>query len=138
LLSASSDTFVSTTAGVLANATPDTKVVIMKDLIDENGKPVPGYFNPQTNTIYLDSVTGMNSHVLLHESGHSAMSHELDNPNSALARQLQQILDKVKDSLGSAYGATDVHEFAAEAWANQGFRAKLQSMHLDGGFEKNP
>jgi hypothetical protein len=133
LLSAESDAFVARTAGVLANVTPDTKVVIEENLVDENGKRVPGYFNPQTNTIHLDSVTGMNSHVLLHEAGHSAMSHELDNPNSALTRQLQQILDKVRDSLGSAYGATDVHEFAAEAWANQGFRAKLQSMHLDGG-----
>jgi len=133
LLSASSDTFVSTTAAKLAGVSPDTKVVIEEDLVDENGKRVPGFFNPQTNTIHLDSVTGMNSHVLLHEAGHSAMSHELDNPNSALARQLQQILDKVRDSLGSAYGATDVHEFAAEAWANKEFRAKLQSMYPDGG-----
>jgi hypothetical protein len=133
LLSASSDTFVSTTAAKLAGVSPNTKVVIEEDLVDENGKHVPGYFNPQTNTIHLDSVTGMNSHVLLHESGHSAMSHELDNPNSVLARQLQQILDKVKDSLGTAYGASDVHEFASEALANKEFRAKLQSIYPDGG-----
>jgi hypothetical protein len=133
LLSASSDPFVSTTAAKLAGVSPNTKVVIEENLVDENGKRVPGYFNPQTNTIHLDSVTGMNSHVLLHESGHSAMSHELDNPNSALARQLQQILDKVKDSLGTAYGASDVHEFASEALANKEFRAKLQSIYPDGG-----
>jgi len=133
LLSASSDTFISTTAAKLAGISPNTKVVIEEDLVDENGKHVPGYFNPQTNTIHLDSVTGMNSHVLLHESGHSAMSHELDNPNSVLARQLQQILDKVKDSLGTAYGASDVHEFASEALANKEFRAKLQSIYPDGG-----
>ena len=133
LLSASSDPFVSTTAAKLAGVSPNTKVVIEENLVDENGKRVPGYFNPQTNTIHLDSVTGMNSHVLLHESGHSAMSHELDNPNSALARQLQQILNKVKDSLGTAYGASDVHEFASEALANKEFRAKLQSIYPDGG-----
>jgi hypothetical protein len=54
LLSASSDTFVSTTAAKLAGVSPNTKVVIEEDLVDENGKRVPGYFNPQTNTIHFD------------------------------------------------------------------------------------
>lgn len=74
----------------------------------------------------------MNTHVLLHEVGHSVISHELDNPDSQLARQLKQIFDDVKDTLDTAYGAQDVQEFAAEALANPEFRAKLQGINPQG------
>jgi len=132
LLAASSDKLVAETAARFVGVNANTKVEIRDNLVDESGRPAPGFYDPATNTIYLDSVSGMNSHVLLHENGHAATSHELDNPNSILGRQLQQILDDVKDSLGTAYGATDVHEFASEAWSNPTFRAKLRSINTKG------
>ncbi len=133
LLAASSDRFVSGMASNFAKVNLGTNVELRDNLVDESGRPVPGFFDPKTNTIYLDSNTGMNSHVLLHETGHAATSHELDNPNSVLARQLQQLLDDTKDSLTTAYGATDVHEFASEAWSNPSFRAQLHSINPNGG-----
>jgi hypothetical protein len=132
LLAASEDAFVSRTAERFAGAT-NAKIEVRTDLRDESGKAVPGFYDPQTNTIYIDANTGMNAHVFLHEVGHSLMSHELDNPNSVLTRQLQQILNDVKDSLDTAYGATDVQEFGAEAWSNPAFKAKLQSINPQGG-----
>jgi hypothetical protein len=133
LLAASSDRFVSGMAFNFAKVNLNTNVELRDNLVDESNRPTPGFFDPKTNTIYLDSNTGMNSHVLLHETGHAATSHELDNPNSVLGRQLQQLLDDVKGSLNTAYGATDVHEFASEAWSNPAFRAQLRSINPNGG-----
>jgi hypothetical protein len=133
LLAASSDRFISGMASNFAKVNLGTNVELRDNLVDESGRSIPGFFDPKTNTIYLDSNTGMNSHVLLHETGHAATSHELDNPNSVLARQLQQLLDDTKDSLTTAYGSTDVHEFASEALSNPSFRAQLRSINPNGG-----
>jgi hypothetical protein len=118
--------FLSRTAGT-------TKVEVTDNLVDEAGKPVPGYFNPKTNTIHLDSVRGMNAHVLLHEVTHSALSHELDNPSSPHTRQLTKLFDDLKPLLGKIYAAGDVHEFTSEAWSNMEFRQKLNSITVSGG-----
>ena len=133
VLAGSADPFIAKTAQRFANVSPNTKVILQDNLRDESGQPVPGFYDPRTDTVYLDSVTGLNSHVLLHEVGHSVMSHTLDNPSHPLTRQLQQILDKVKGSLDTAYGATNVQEFAAEAWSNKAFKAKLRSINPNGG-----
>ena len=133
LMAASSDPFIAKTAARFAAVNLNTKINVVDGLIDESGRPVPGLFHPETNTILIDSVTGMNGHVLLHEPGHAVTSHVLDDPNHPLTRQLQQVLDKIKDSLDTAYGATDVHEFAAEALSNPQFVGKLQSINPNGG-----
>lgn len=119
-------------ARLLAKNIGDTKVVVSLGLANEIGKPVAGYFDPKTNTIHLDATTGLNSHVLIHEAVHPVMSHVLADPNNPLTRNLTQLFDKVKDSLGSAYGATDVQEFAAEAWGNPELANILQSINPDG------
>lgn len=119
-------------ARILAKNIGDTKVVVSLGLANEMGKPVAGYFDPKTNTIHLDATTGLNSHVLIHEAVHPVMSHVLADPNNPLTRNLTQLFDKVKDSLGSAYGATDVQEFAAEAWGNPELANILQSINPDG------
>ena len=119
-------------ARIVAKNIGDTKVVVSLGLANETGKPVDGYFDPKTNTIHLDATTGLNSHVLIHEAVHPVMAHVLDDPNHPLTRNLTQLLDKVKDSLGSAYGATNVQEFAAEAWGNQEFANDLRSINPDG------
>ena len=120
------------TARMLSKVLGKTKVAASLGLSNAQGKPVPGYFDPKTNTIHLDATTGLNSHALLHEATHAAISHELDNPNSQLARQLTQLFDSVKDSLDSAYGAQDVHEFASEAWSNPEFANLLSSINPGG------
>ena len=126
------DRFVSRIASKFSQLSPTTKVVISDSLRDEQGRSVPGYFDPKTNTIHLDSKDGLSTHVLLHEVGHSLLSAEIDKPGSILARQLQQLFDKIKDSFPHAYGATDVHEFASEGWSNREFVGVLQSINPDG------
>jgi hypothetical protein len=133
LLAASSDRFVSRVATRLAEALGGTNVVIRENLVDEAGVAVPGYYDPKTDTIYIDPNTGMNSHVLLHEVGHAVMSHVLSDPNNPLTRQLQQLFDLIKDSLGTAYGSTSLDEFAAEAQSNPDFVGVLKSINPNGG-----
>ena len=133
LLASSDNPFIAKMASRLAGLGLDTKIVVEENLTDDFGKAVPGYFNPETNTIYVDSVTGMTPHVLLHEPGHAATSHALDDPNNPLTRQLQQIFDAVKGDLDTAYGAKDLHEFAAEIQSNSEFVGKLKTMYPEGG-----
>jgi hypothetical protein len=124
--------FVSRMAVRFAAAGVSPNIVIQNNLRNDIGKPVPGFYDPTNNTVYLDALTGLNDHVLLHEVGHAAMSHVLDNPSHPLTRQLQQIFDKVKDSLDTAYGAQDIHEFASEAYGNKRFADVLRSIYPDG------
>jgi len=131
-LTANEDAFIAKTANRFSQIASNTKVRVEPNLVSIEGKKVPGYYDPRNNTIYLDADQGMNTHVLLHEVGHSVISHELDNPDSQLARQLKQIFDDVKDTLDTAYGAENVQEFAAEALANSEFRAKLQGINPQG------
>jgi hypothetical protein len=133
LLAASSDPFISRIATQFAEANLDTNIVIRENLVDEAGVAVPGYYDPKTDTIYIDANTGMNSHVLLHETGHAATSHVLNNPNHPLTRQLQQLFDSIKESLGTAYGSTTLDEFAAEAQSNPEFVGLLKSINPNGG-----
>jgi hypothetical protein len=126
------DGFVSRMAARFATAGVSPNIVIQNNLRNDLGKPVPGFYDPTNNTVYLDALTGLNDHVLLHEVGHAAMSHVLDNPSHPLTKQLQQIFDKVKDSLDTAYGAQDLHEFASEAYGNKRFADMLRSIYPDG------
>lgn len=109
-----------------------TDVIVVNGLTDASGKAVPGYFDPKINTVFLDSVTGMNSHVLFHELGHAATSHIIANPSHPVTRQLTQIFNDVKGSLDTAYGATSLDEFVAEAWANDEFKGKLNAINPRG------
>ena len=129
---ASMSGMVGKVAGALLRANIDTSVKVVDNLTDEASKPVAGFFDPQSNTIFLDSKAGLNSHVALHEALHAATSHVLDNPSHPVTKQLQALYDKVKGSLDTAYGATSLDEFVAEAFSNPEFQAKLQSMFPDG------
>lgn len=133
------DTLAANTTGIvnrilraLSRVAGDTKVKIVDNLKDASGKPVPGMFDPETNTIFLDSKTGLNNHTLVHETTHSALSHVLDNANHPVTKQLTTLFNSVKPLLDTAYGATNVQEFVAETWGNPEFRAKLSGMNPDG------
>lgn len=116
----------------LSDSIGETKVEVVDNLKDEAGNSVAGLFDPNTNTIKLDSKTGVSSHTVLHESVHAATSHVLDNKSHPVTRQLQQLFDDVKGSLDTAYGATSLDEFVAEAFSNPEFQAKLQAINPKG------
>jgi len=132
MLSANPNNFIARAASRLANANLQTKLVVQENLYNDAGKPVPGYYDPNNDTIYIDPNSGMNVHTLLHEAGHAATSHVMDNPSHPLTKQVTNLLNKIRDSLGSAYGATSPDEFLAEAQSNTEFKALLQSIYPDG------
>ena len=132
MLSANPNNFIARAASRLANANLQTKLVVQENLYNDAGKPVPGYYDPNNDTIYIDPNSGMNVHTLLHEAGHAATSHVMDNPSHPLTKQVAGLLEKIRDSLGSAYGATSPDEFLAEAQSNTEFKALLQSIYPDG------
>jgi hypothetical protein len=132
MLSAHPNNFIARSASRLANANLQTKLVIQEGLYNQAGKPVPGYYDPTTDTVYIDPNSGMNVHTLLHEAGHGATSHVMDNSSHPLTKQVNGLLNDIRDSLGSAYGATNADEFLAEAQSNPEFKALLQSIYPNG------
>lgn len=82
--------------------------------------------------ILLDSNTGLDTWALLHEATHGATMQTLKNPAHPLTKQLTQLFNDVKDSLDTAYGATDVNEFVAEAFSNPAFQRKLAAINPKG------
>jgi hypothetical protein len=117
--------YVRNAANKFLNVLGTTKVEVVEDLKNDAGKPVAGFFDPATNTIKLDAETGMTPHVLLHELGHMATADTLRNPSHPLTKQITKLFNDVKDRLDTAYGATSVDEFAAEAQSNPEFRVLL-------------
>lgn len=132
LLAASTDGPISEMASALLKAKIAPKITIQKNLTDEDGNRVPGYYDPATDTVHLDAEMGLNPHVLFHEFGHAATSHTLDNKSHPLTKQLTQLFNEVKGSLDTAYGAESLDEFVAEAWANDQFKGKLNSINPKG------
>ena len=110
-----------------------TKVEVVENLKTAAGEPVAGLFDPETNTIKLDSEIGMNPHVLLHEMTHAAASATLSNKSHPMTRQLTKLFEDVKPYLDTAYGAKDVDEFLSEAMSNPEFQAKLAQINPKGG-----
>jgi hypothetical protein len=132
LFGASNSGMLSKLANRLAEVIGDANIIIQENLVDEAGNPVAGFFDPKTNTIHIDATIGMNSHTLLHEAVHAVTSHILENASHVVTKQLQQLFDLVKGSLGSAYGATNLDEFVAEVKANPEMKALLQSINPNG------
>ena len=109
-----------------------TKVEMVKDLKNAEGKPVAGLYDPKTNTIKLDMGAGVNVHVLLHEAVHAATSHVIANKSHPLTKQLTELYNNVKGSLDTAYGAESLDEFVAEAFSNPEFQQKLAALNTKG------
>jgi hypothetical protein len=110
----------------------NTKITFETNLMSPEGKLLAGTFDPKTNTIILNADMVPTTHVLLHEALHAVTSHEIANKSSPITRQLQQLFDDVRDRLDTAYGATNLDEFIAEAFSNPEFQAKLASMDTKG------
>jgi hypothetical protein len=83
--------------------------------------------------ILLNSTSGLDIWTLLHESTHAATINILNNKSHPLTKQLTELYNDVKDSLDTAYGTENVKEFAAEAFSNPEFQAKLAAINPKGG-----
>jgi len=87
-------------------------------------------YDPKTNTVYLRD--GATEYEILHESSHATMSHTLDNPSHPVTRQVTTLFNQMKKGTEGTYGATDIQEFAAEAWSNDAFRNHLKQFKPTG------
>ena len=134
ILSQSKNKEIKRVARVVSKAIAEgnTKVTLESNLQSPDGRVLAGAFDPKTNTILLNQDLTLTPHVLLHESLHAVTSHEIANKSSAITKQLQTLFDDVKDRLDSAYGATNLDEFVAEAFSNPEFQAKLAAMDTKG------
>jgi hypothetical protein len=128
-------------AGKLLKVVGDTKVELVKGLKGADGTPAAGLFDPKTNTIKLNSDMGdlstltdtsVDTHTLLHEVTHAAVSATLANKNNPVTKQLTKLFEDVRGRLENHYGATSVDEFVSEAFSNPEFQAELAQLDIDG------
>jgi hypothetical protein len=85
-----------------------------------------------TDTITLDSDTGINIHTILHEATHAITQKTLDKKSHPLTKQITALFNDTKDMLDTAYGAESVKDFVAEAMSNPRFREKLAGINPKG------
>lgn len=105
-------------------------------VFERTGKVEPdvkGVYFASDNTIYINTDIGLDAHTLLHEMTHVLVDSTLNNKAHPLTAQLQKLFDDVKGGLGTAYGASDLKEFAAEFMSNPEFRASLDRLYPGGG-----
>jgi hypothetical protein len=88
--------------------------------------------NKGIKVIMLDANTGLDVWTLLHEASHAVTQATLRNKSHPLTKQLTQLFEEVKDSLGTAYGAERVSDFASEAHSNPVFRQALAGINPKG------
>jgi hypothetical protein len=114
------------------------KTGLLKQLFDaqpDAGKGSGAYLVAKSGAqrvIMLDSNTGLDTWTLLHEATHAATMGTLSNPSHPLTKQLTQLFDDVRKSLGTAYGSKNVDEFAAEAFSNPTFQQTLAGINPKG------
>ncbi len=125
------DQTVSRVATAIEKGLGNTKVVMSNGVVNAEGKAVAGLYDPKTDTITLNQDIPLKNHVLLHESMHAVTSHEIAK-NTPAAKQMRNLFESVRDRLDTAYGATDLDEFVAEAFSNPEFQAKLGKMTARG------
>ena len=123
---------ISSIAAKLAETVGDTQVQVVDNLSQSVGRTAAGLFDPETNTIQIDANRGMNVHTILHEMTHAATSAAIANPSLPETKQLQSILETVREQFGEVYGTQNLDEFVAEAFSNPEFQSALALTKLDG------
>lgn len=125
------DTNVQRVASAISKGLGNTKVVMGSNLVSESGEPVAGLYDPKTDTITLNQDVDLSNHVLLHEAMHAVTSHEIAK-NTPAAKQMRALFESIRPGLDSAYGATNLDEFVAEAFSNPNFQSKLAGITVNG------
>ncbi|MEL0015779.1 MAG: PLxRFG domain-containing protein, partial [Rhodospirillales bacterium] len=105
----------------------DAKVKVVDNLKAEDGRLLHGEYDPQTNTITLDTARGMTPHTLLHEMLHATTSAALAKKSHPLRRKMLDIYERAKAELGEVDGMESIDEFYAEALSNPAFQNMLQT-----------
>jgi hypothetical protein len=119
-------------AAALARVAGTTKVVISDaPLLGANDSILAGMFDPKTNTVTLSRESGMNTHTIMHEMTHAAVSATLANKGAALTKQMTALFETVKANLEGVYGTTSLDEFVSEAFSNPNFQAALALIKAD-------
>ena len=120
-------------AATLAENVGTTKVEVVDSVTELLGKRAVGFFEPETNTIYIDANGGMNTHTLLHEMMHAVTSATIaNNPSLPETQQLQSLLNAAREQFGDVYGTRNLDEFVAEAFSNPQFQSALGLTKTDG------
>ena len=102
-----------------------TKVQVLDSLEPIVGREVTGFFEPETNTVFINRNTGMNAHTLLHEMGHAVTSASIANKSAPTTKQLQTIFNTVREQIGEVYGTRSLDEFVSETLSNPEFQTIL-------------
>ena len=119
-------------AAALARVAGTTKVVISDaPLLGANDSILAGMFDPKTNTVTLSRESGMNTHTIMHEMTHAAVSATLANKGAALTKQMTALFETVKANLEGVYSTTSLDEFVSEAFSNPNFQAALALIKAD-------
>ena len=120
-------------AATLAENVGTTKVEVVDSVTELLGKRAVGFFEPETNTIYIDANGGMNTHTLLHEMTHAVTSAAIaNNPSLPETQQLRGLLNAAREQFGDVYGTRNLDEFVAEAFSNPQFQSALGLTKVDG------
>ena len=126
-------------ARALAENIGDTKIELANEAaIKDRGydigdrSDVAGLFDPNINTVILNSNMPLTIHALLHETTHAATINVLKNKSHPATKQLNKLYEDVKPYLDTAYGAKNLNEFVAEAFSNPDFQHKLASINPKG------
>ena len=130
-LAKSKDNNVKRVASAISKGLGNTKIVMASNVVSESGEPVAGLYEPKTDTITLNQDVDLSNHVLLHEAMHAVTSHEIAK-NTAAAKQMRALFESIREGLDTAYGATNLDEFVAEAFSNPDFQSKLAGITAKG------
>ena len=133
-LAATSDRRTAKIINALKNRVPNIGIEIVDNLKDASNRDASGTYDytVDTNAIKLDSKTGLNSHVLLHELVHAATSLTIANKEHPVTKKLETLFNNVKDSLDTAYGAKNLQDFVSETLSNTEFQQKLAGINPKG------
>lgn len=122
--------FIRDNATKLSQFIRKTKVEIVPELFDKNGKSIPAAYSPSTNTVRLTKA-GLNENDVIHEVTHAATMSALVLPDSALAptqvaakRELTAIFNKMRSMkrFKDEYASENLKEFVSEVQSNPELR----------------
>jgi hypothetical protein len=98
---------------------------------------IGGMYDPETNTVYLNSYWGEREGVFAHELAHAITHDFLNNPskkNTPAYKAMENLYKYVKENFTGKedeYGLTNIDEFVAEGFSNPMFQYELAKMKYE-------